>query len=60
MMYFLLLHLISIAEAHRGLEPFLAWEGSPRPDGLNTAGDQSLRIHDAFTVMDAEKIPACL
>lgn len=51
---------ISIAEAHRDLEPFLAWKGSPQPDCLNIAGNQALHIHDAFSVMDAQKLPACL
>ena len=55
-----LLRLITIAEAHWDFKPFPAGEGPPWSDRLYIDDDQALRIHDAFPVMDAEKISACL
>ena len=55
-----LLYLITVTEAHRDFEPFLSREGSPRPNRLNTAGNQALHIHGACSIMDAEEIPAGL
>lgn len=50
--------LISIAETHRDLEPFLAWKGSLGPDCLDIAGNQAFHIYSVFR--GTEKIPAYL